>query len=76
MRVKDTTCFAAYHGRIGHKIPNLTGNHNFGGGTIEFSYSTQSSAVYFANIESNPLDIHSYMNQKRSFDIRSYPSLS
>ncbi|MDZ7725935.1 MAG: Fic family protein [candidate division KSB1 bacterium] len=66
MRVTDTIYFAAYHDRIGHKIPNLISNHDFSEGTIEFSYSTRSSAVYSANIEGNPLDLNSYMNQKRS----------
>lgn len=64
MKVTDKKYFPDYHDLIGHRIDSLINHHDFSEQKIEFGYSTQSSAVYSANIEGNTVNLNSYMNQK------------
>jgi Fic family protein len=62
VEIIDKKYFKEYHQLIGNKIESLIQAHDFSDQHIELGYSTQSSAVYSANIEGNTVNLNSYMN--------------
>jgi Fic family protein len=64
MQVTEKKYLAEYQKLIGHKIGRLAQNFESNEQKPGLGYSTQSSAVYSANIEDNTVDLDSFMKHK------------
>jgi Fic family protein len=64
IKITETKYFTEYQKLIGSNIDEFIQQHDFSEQRFEFGYSTKSAAVYSSNIEGNPVDLNTYMNQK------------
>lgn len=69
MKITNTDYFPKYAEQIGDKLKLAVQDLDFKNGQLDLGYSTQTSAVYSANIEGNTIDLNSFMNYKLSQEI-------